>query len=382
MQDAGTPRVDIFCTVIDNFGDIGVSWRLARQLVSEYRLAVRLWVDDLYSFAKLCPTLSTEQPVQWIADVEVRHWSTPWALEIEAADLVIEAFGCSLPDAYIEAMKQRTQPALWVNLEYLTAETWAIHCHALPSLHASGLQKFFFFPGFQAQTGGLLREQNLFAHCRVFQADQEQQRLFLQSLGAVWLPDATRISLFSYENTAIADWLTALSRSEQPTHLLVPVGRVLPDVAAALGCESLQAGEQLQRGCLTLSVLPFMSMDQYDHLLWCCDLNFVRGEDSFVRAQWAGRPFVWHIYPQEEGAHWPKLEAFLAAYSQPLSTLGQNVLRECWNAWNGDPKAHFAWSELLKLLPELRVQADLWRHEQEAYPDLAGKLVSFYSDWL
>ena len=44
---------DIFCTVVDNYGDIGVCWRLARQLAAEHGFAVRLWVDDLASFARL-----------------------------------------------------------------------------------------------------------------------------------------------------------------------------------------------------------------------------------------------------------------------------------------------------------------------------------------
>ncbi|MBY0444112.1 MAG: elongation factor P maturation arginine rhamnosyltransferase EarP, partial [Burkholderiales bacterium] len=40
-----TVRWDIFCRVIDNYGDIGVCWRLARQLSFEHGFAVRLMVD-------------------------------------------------------------------------------------------------------------------------------------------------------------------------------------------------------------------------------------------------------------------------------------------------------------------------------------------------
>ena len=38
---------DIFCSVVDNFGDIGVCWRLARRLSAGLGQQVRLWVDDL-----------------------------------------------------------------------------------------------------------------------------------------------------------------------------------------------------------------------------------------------------------------------------------------------------------------------------------------------
>ncbi|MEO7887531.1 MAG: elongation factor P maturation arginine rhamnosyltransferase EarP, partial [Polaromonas sp.] len=41
---------DIFCKVIDNFGDIGVCWRLAADLASRGH-KVRLWVDDASALA-------------------------------------------------------------------------------------------------------------------------------------------------------------------------------------------------------------------------------------------------------------------------------------------------------------------------------------------
>ena len=39
-------RIDLFCRVIDNWGDAGVCWRLARQLVRERGAQVRLWIDQ------------------------------------------------------------------------------------------------------------------------------------------------------------------------------------------------------------------------------------------------------------------------------------------------------------------------------------------------
>ena len=51
------PQWDVFCAVVDNYGDIGVCWRLSRQLAAEHGIAVRLWVDDLKPFARLCPAV-------------------------------------------------------------------------------------------------------------------------------------------------------------------------------------------------------------------------------------------------------------------------------------------------------------------------------------
>jgi uncharacterized repeat protein (TIGR03837 family) len=65
---------------------------------------------------------------------------------------------------------------------------------------------------------------------------------------------------------------------------------------------------------IQLISIPFVSQDEYDWVLSQCDFNIVRGEDSFVRAQLAGKPFIWHIYPQADRAHETKLAAFLDLY--------------------------------------------------------------------
>ena len=140
---------DIFCSVVDNYGDIGVTWRLARQLVAEHQVAVRLWVDDLRAFVPLCPEADASAAQQWQQGVEVRQWPAEW-VPVEVADVVIEAFACKLPEAYLHAMKAREKPALWINLEYLSAEEWVSGCHGLPSMRPDGLKRMFFFPGFDA----------------------------------------------------------------------------------------------------------------------------------------------------------------------------------------------------------------------------------------
>ncbi|GLX12573.1 hypothetical protein Pstr01_08120 [Pseudomonas straminea] len=373
-------RWDIFCRVVDNYGDIGVTWRLARQLVAEQGAAVRLWVDDLAALARICPQADADSDCQLLSSVEVCHWAQAWQA-VEPADVVIEAFACELPAEYVAAMAARKAPALWLNLEYLSAESWVEGCHGLPSMQGNGLQKFFFFPGFSAGTGGLLRESGLLAARDRLQSDARARTDFLASLGISPLTDARLVSLFAYENSALAGWLDALAGADTTTHMLVPEGRILGDLQRWAG-SPLMLGEVMQRGALSVQLLPFMQQDQYDALLWCCDLNLVRGEDSFVRAQWAGRPLVWHIYPQQEEAHWEKLEAFMALYCRGLSSEAEAALRLVWRAWNAGEGMAPAWAAWLERADELAAHAQVWARRQAVYADLAAALVQFYRNWL
>jgi uncharacterized repeat protein (TIGR03837 family) len=279
-------------------------------------------------------------------------------------------------------MAARPNKVLWLNLEYLSAEDWVEGCHGLPSLQSNGLPKFFFFPGFTPGSGGLLRERELLAQRQAFQADPAAQEDFLRSIGVEPLPGARRISLFAYENRALAGWLDALASDSQPSQLLVPEGRILSDLQAWLGGVSLPIGTLLQRGQLQVQVLPFIRQEQYDRLLWCCDLNAVRGEDSFVRAQWAGRPLLWHIYWQEDAAHLEKLEAFLALYKEGLSPAAGEALSGFWRAWNGGEELADDWQALLKSWPELVEHAEHWCLQRASQADLAAALVQFYLNWL
>lgn len=372
---------DIFCSVVDNYGDIGVTWRLARQLVAEHQLPVRLWVDDLAAFAQVCPSADAAQTQQWQQGVEVRYWPAEWPPG-EAAAVVIEAFACKLPDAYRVAMKARLKPSLWLNLEYLSAESWVDGCHGLPSPQLGGQKKFFFFPGFTPGTGGLLREEGLIERRRAFQQHATARTDFLSRFGISVAPSARLFSVFAYENPAVGSWLQALADDSVPTHLLVPEGRILPDVNAWLGDEELSPGSIRQQGSLTVQALPFVSQEDYDRLLWSCDFNLVRGEDSFVRAQWSGKPMLWHIYVQAEDAHLEKLDAFLQRYCQSLSAGARRAVNEFWHAWNEVHDLGPAWRNMLEHWPELADHAERWCDEKAAQADLAAALVQVYGNWI
>ncbi|WP_105101415.1 elongation factor P maturation arginine rhamnosyltransferase EarP [Microbulbifer pacificus] len=374
-------RWDIFCSVVDNYGDIGVTWRLARQLAVEHGLAVRLWVDEPAAFQRLCPAADVSLSRQHVEAVEICHWPAVFPSE-EVADVVIEAFACNLPARYVSSMAARQAGSLWLNLEYLSAEDWVPGCHTLPSPQGGGLRKFFFFPGFADGTGGLLRERDLLTRRRGFQASPQVRQDFLARLG-VCEPDNTRlISLFAYENAALAGWLEVMAEGSQPTLLLVPRGRVEGDLRRWLGVVDMASEHSWRRGNLQVRLLPFLSQYDYDLLLWSCDFNAVRGEDSFVRAQWAGRSLLWHIYPQEEGAHWGKLDAFLNLYCDGLTPAAANAVRDMWHAWNGRGDMGAAWEAVQAHWQALSGHAEHWCETQARHPDLASALVRFSRNWI
>ena len=313
---------DIFCKVIDNHGDIGVCWRLSVQL-AERGEAVRLWVDDASALGWMA---AGGQP----GGVQV----LPWDAQVTArpGEVVVEAFGCELEPRFQAAIADRArhsgrQPA-WINLEYLTAESFAERNHRLPSPllsgPAAGLTRHFFYPGFTSRTGGLLREHDLLRRQSGFDRDA-----WLQALGISGTVGTRLVSLFCYEPAALDQLLAHWGRGLEPMRLLVTAGRAAAALRTALERIDTDAPGWNSRGLLSISWLPLLSQPDFDHLLWACDLNFVRGEDSLVRALWAGKPLVWHIYPQHDDAHHRKLEAFLEWLNAPPG------LREFHRAWNG-----------------------------------------------
>jgi len=373
-------RWDIFCTVIDNYGDIGIAWRLARQLAVEQNLSVRLWVDDLTSFAKLRPEIDPVLVEQVLEGVEVRFWAKPFP-HAEPAEVVIEALACHLPEAYVEAMAARDEKPVWINLEYLSAEDWVTGCHALPSPHPRlPLTKYFFFPGWH-EGGGVLREVALDEARRAFLASANEQAAFWQRLGvAAPQADELCITLFSYENNALPTLLEDWTRGEVPIGCLLPVGPSLPALAAHFGLDHASPGSTIRQGKLTLHVLPWLAQDEYDRLLWICDCNFVRGEDSFVRAQWALNPYVWQAYRQEEGAHWTKIHAFLERYCEGMAPEAAAALQGFWTAWNREELQPGDWWSFWQQWTELRRHADNWASRMARLGDLATNLVKFTSE--
>ena len=349
---------DIFCRVIDNYGDAGVCWRLARQLVRIHGKSVRLWIDQPATLRALCPTLAADADRQQQKGITVCHWPAQFPATT-AADIVIEAFACDLPPTYLQAMAARSTPPCWLNLEYLSAEPWIADCHGLASPHPSlPLTKYFFFPGFTARSGGLLREGTATA-ATAATADSTGQ--------------PPSLNLFCYANAPVAALLNALGNTSWQIN--VSPGQPRQALGSHFGGDG-----PWQHGHHHINALPFLAPDAYDTLLRQGTVNIVRGEDSFVRAQLAGRPFLWHIYPQADNAHLDKLNAFLDLYTADLTAELAHIVRAIFLAWNTPvTAAHLAacWHDFHAALPALAAHARCWQAHCQQLPELSAALVDF-----
>ena len=345
-----TTTWDIFCNVIDNYGDIGVSWRLARQLANEFDQKVRLWVDDMESFRRINPEAADGR---YSKGVEVRKWDDPFP-DVSPSEVVIESFGCRLPENYLDKMKEKRP--VWINLEYLSAEEWVKDCHLLPSPRPP-LTKHFFFPGFSEDTGGLILESDLFTKREAFDKHE-----FLERLGVS--DERLRISLFCYEETPFESLFDAWEKGEEAILCLIPEGAFASNVGSFV------------RGNLEVKIIPFVPQEGYDQLLWACDINFVRGEDSFVRAQWAQKPFIWQIYPQSQEAHFVKLEAFLSVYCKGLEGSAGDAVKAMFEAWNGKGNIRHAWHAFLGSRRQIEIHCGNWARLISGN-NLARNLVDF-----
>jgi uncharacterized repeat protein (TIGR03837 family) len=378
-----SPRWDIFCNVVDHFGDIAVSWRLARQLQAEHGMAVRLFVDDLTTFHALRDAVDPAADTQRVDNIDIVHWTDTLQVD-EVGDVVIDAFGSRAPDHVLEVMAKRRQAPVWINLEYLSSESWVEDCHRLASPHPRlPLVRYFFFPGFTAATGGVLEERRLAAERAAFLGNAAARQASLQSWGVQ--PSAREgarlVTLFGYGGPSVASLLRAWADNDEPVCALVPQGRMVPDIARFLRRTTMNPGDIALVGALEVQVLPFGTQPDYDRLLWLADVNFVRGEDSFVRAQWAESPFVWNIYPQEGGAHWAKLHAFIDRYGAGLEPEVVVALREFWRLWNrgeiSSATLGAAWRRFRSYAEELRVHNAAWAAHLRSHHDLATNLVRF-----
>ncbi len=375
---------DIFCSVVDNYGDVGVCWRLARQLANEMGQEVRLWVDNLQRLHQLFHAVDASRTAQHVAGVEVRYWNSADNTlfpQVHPADIVIEGFGVRLPASFVAAMAARTPPPFWINLEYLSAEPWVETHHGLPSPQAVlPLTKYFFFPGFTAATGGVLVERGLAAARDAFQADATAIDTFRRGLGIVELAmgdDRLWVSLFCYENSSLPALVEAWTAAPGPVTCVIPEGHAMEQIAGILGRRPAP-GALTMHGALTIAPIPFLEQDDYDRLLWACDVNFVRGEDSFVRAQLAARPLLWQAYPQSDAAHLQKMQAFGALYGDGLEAETRTAMQSLFAAWNRqDEDVWRCWTGFLRQRSSLLAHAREWAARLAGGRGLAESLARF-----
>ncbi len=298
-------RIDILCKVVDNFGDIGFVYRLARAL-SELGAGIelRLIVDDLSAFHAIFPGVDPTKDLQVLGTWTILSWGLPSELvRMERPRIVLECFACGRPDWYEDILfdPSDSERRTILSVEHLTAEPWAVEFHRLVSATRSALvRKWMFMPGFQAGTGGLIAEKGLEARIASWRDPASRPRLRLELAGSagVALPlaaeDSYWLTVFSYEHdySRIVSELADFA-STRPLLVLVAAGRSsVCFVDAWRG-----AGE-----AFPIVKLPFLDQESWDEFLLASDFAIVRGEDSVARAALCGLPFLWHAYLQD-GAH-------------------------------------------------------------------------------
>ncbi|MBH5328161.1 elongation factor P maturation arginine rhamnosyltransferase EarP [Eikenella sp. S3360] len=375
------PAAWLFCRVIDNYGDIGVSWRLACRL-REAGFQVALWHDSPAVLAKLLGAAPPPAPIR------LHHWQDDAAesiaaeLAAAAPALVVETFGCDLPPAALAAV--RAHRPLWLNWEYLSAEPWAEAMHGKPSLQADGSEKYFWLMGFSEQSGGLLREKGYLKKQQAFLADSAAQAGLRYRLGLPENSDpaAVRCFCFGYAGAVWADWLAAWQAAGEPLEVWLADHQVIDSLcrAGAIPESALRrAGDVWQAGAVRLVRIGFVPQAEFDAVLWLADVALVRGEDSFVRAQLAGKPLMWHIYPQAEQAHLPKLHAFWrkAAETAPLPAAHAALSNDLNGATALTPAARTeCWRALLQQLPQWQHAAAQWQRELLRQSDAVERVLA------
>jgi uncharacterized repeat protein (TIGR03837 family) len=352
-----------------------VCWRLARQLATEHGARVTLWIDAPQTLAAIAPQVVIGRTVQGVA---VRDWRSalpPVRGAEEAHSVIIAAFGCELPEGPRAALAHPdAHTPLWINLEYLSAEDWVEGCHGLRSIKpADGAVEHFYYPGFTPATGGLLHERGLIAAREAFQSGDSPAE-WLRAQGFAPVAGERRISLFCYPAAPAQALLETLAQGARPTRVMVPAGVADQQIERFLG-HPLATGTEATRGRLTLRRFALLAQDDYDRLLWSCDLNFVRGEDSWVRAHWADRPFIWQAYPQQDGAQSRKLDAFLERFARAAGPIPE--IAAAMRAWNGEASAGPALGALTARLETLAPAWRDWARTLLPQRDLADALVEF-----
>ncbi|WP_037587787.1 elongation factor P maturation arginine rhamnosyltransferase EarP [Stenoxybacter acetivorans] len=386
------PSAWLFARIIDNYGDIGVTWRLARQLRDELDADVHLWTDNWSATRALIPALPAQETETQLNRITIHPWHNNETVAAQCRHLppprwLIEMFGCDVPESILTIIKQHQ--SLWLNWEYLTAESWAENLHTLPSLQSNGIAKYFWFMGFSDKSGGLLRESNYAQQKAVFlnnpakrQAFHRRYRLPENHQGQLWL-------IFAYETPVWVHWFHTWLHIGKPMTLWL-AGDTFPRSLRQAGIlpnhALTQDGDSWQCGSLTLTRIPFVPQTDFDKLLWLADAAVVRGEDSFVRAQWAEIPFFWHIYPQADNAHWAKLHAFwqkaMPITIQTVQTAFQAAFAALSDELNGvttlnnDERLHH-WQTLTQYRSTHQNILNQWAQQLAEQPSAMQKLAKF-----
>lgn len=310
--------LDIFCEIIDNYGDIGVVYRIAKELQKIFpKSKIRAFLNKLDEFKKINSQV-LDLPSQNIDGIEyiTFDYLRDNANELLTAQVIIEAFGCQIPEEYMEIAYDNSE--LLINLEYLSAEDWIEDFHLQSSPLGRGkLKKVFFMPGFTEKSGGVIADSNYLERIqRVLENKEFYEKKYLSDIE----DRENKIvgTLFSYEKN-FTPLLEDLKKLDKDVVILAMGEKTQDSLRKILKNFSIEDfRNSLKYGKIEIRFLNFLNQEEYEELINIVDFNFVRGEDSFIRAVLTGKPYMWHIYCQEEYAHMDKIEGFLDKYRRVI----------------------------------------------------------------
>ena len=343
-------HIGIVCKVIDNYGDAGFSLRLAKCLTLQ-KHKVTLFHDDEATFLALYPHATLNELTLFDATK-----NSPQAAEHPPFDLILEPFGSSSEQTqhrFDLLLKQKFPKTPWLVIDYLSSEEWVENFHLINSVDPkSGHFTTFFYPGFTAKTGGLI-------HC-------DYPRHLIQKKNRQ-MDKQMKLFVFCYSNAPLLQLLQT-SDELNTAGFAIQVG--------------LAGASRPEKYTGWVTEVPFCPQSKFDELLAQFDVLFVRGEDSFVRGQLAGKPIIWQIYPTDDLAHSEKLISFFKRYSKNLSTDCASALWNCWASWNCLKQAcefSESWKNLQAHWPELSAHALEWRDQLLKGPELVKEVLTWRS---
>lgn len=363
-------EITVLCKVVDNFGDIGVVFRLCRAL-SELKknLEIRLVVSNLDSFAKISKGIDSTKTFQEFRGWKVFDWNDNALCKKEFSknppEFILECFQCGRPEWLEELLfsPQFNLNVQIVNVEYLTAESWADDFHLLKSgTRSAKIKKINFMPGFTKKTGGLILDKN-FMCClseKKFALNLVKQNLDKKILSEDF-SDSFKILIFSYPKNF--DFLASAIKE------FSFLKKIIVFVASGAGADSAKIS--LKKFKVDFVCLPFIQQEVWDAFLSLMDFSFVRGEDSFSRCCLLGNPFIWNIYPQEEEFHIVKLNAFLQKIKIPQ-------IEKFSFLYNRNFKASCC-PESLEILEEKKLPSELEKINSEMKTEILSLLKNYES---
>lgn len=356
-------QAEIFCRVIDNFGDAGVCWRLAKRL-RDLGVEAFLCIDNLKTLGAFLLKELPDDAESNVDGIVIRPWDLVENAAYCVKDLTIETFGCRIPECVEDALAASPERSFYVNLDYLSAEDWVEDCHGVWGLHPNKpIKKLWFFPGFTDATGGVLIEDGFTA-----KRDEARSRRasFLAEHGLV--PERRTFFLFTYPSAPLEALAAALNELSEDWN-----------VALAQGAASEKIAGMIDSRHSTV-ILPFVSQEEFDAVLSCADSSIVRGEDSFVRAQLSARPFIWSPYVTEDKAHEVKLGAWLEKFSEFSGGCPESeriaAISRAWVEGRPHPNDLCRWIESDSFNPAFQKLFEHWADSLVERGDLAEHILS------